>query len=101
MYLEERIDELEKTVNELKNVINTLKVNKKYKNGITQDRNIAEYELITLDSVMNIFNVTRTTICRWISKGYLEQRKLGCSNKVYFTTSSVENLISKMGVAED
>jgi len=49
--------------------------------------------LLLLSSVMKTFDASRTTIWRWIKDGYLEQRKLGCSRKVYITESSVNRLI--------
>lgn len=42
---------------------------------------------------MSMFDVSRATIGRWIKQGYLEQRKVGCSSRVYITESSVNNLI--------
>ena len=50
-------------------------------------------KLLLLSTVMTTFDASRTTIWRWINQGYLEQRKLGCSRKVYITESSVNRLI--------
>lgn len=52
-----------------------------------------EERLLTLHTVMEIFDVSRSTVSRWIRSGNLEQRKLGCSSKVYITKSSVDKLI--------
>ena len=50
-------------------------------------------KLLTLQTVMSMFDVSRATIGRWTKQGYLEQRKVACSSRVYITESSVNNLI--------
>jgi predicted DNA-binding transcriptional regulator AlpA len=53
--------------------------------------------ILTLDKVMDIFGISRSTAWRWVQQGYLEQRKLGCSRKVYITEASVNRLIETGG----
>jgi len=56
--------------------------------------------LLTLETVMKMFDASRTTIWRWVQDGYLTQRKLGCSRKVYITEASVNHLIETGGTNE-
>ena len=49
--------------------------------------------LVPIKEVMQTFGISRTTVARWIDKGCLVQRKLECSNKAYFTESSVQRLL--------
>jgi predicted DNA-binding transcriptional regulator AlpA len=51
-----------------------------------------EERLLSLQNVMDMFGIKRTTVSRWIAKGCLEQKKLPCTNKVYITEKSVKLL---------
>ena len=92
---------LECSVQELKSEISTEIVDKMTMiiQSLLMIENKKKLELYTIDELVKLFKVDRTTIYNWKNKGRL--KPILIENRVYFLKSDIENLLKPMTYSLD
>lgn len=95
MYIEEQLSNLISSIDKLSESINTLNQILMNNDNVMLNNSFLNNNdriLLNISTVMELLNISRTTVWRWVQEGYLEQKKLGTSRKVYITKSSINRL---------